>query len=152
GGGAAGGQSVTDILNAFFNPSKAQSSGFTGNRPVVGKQEASVSSRFLFPGPMPFAVYFEYAGNDTSQGKNYLFGKPDISAGIHIPRIGPFDVTYEISDWETTWYVHEFNAVQTGYGDGITNYGRSIGHWFGDQRQFGDAVGGQSDLLRVGWE
>lgn len=152
GGGAAGGQSIGDIFNAFFNPSKAQSSGFGTNKPVVGKQEASVSSRFIFPGRIPFAVYFEYAANDTSQGKNYLFGKPDLSAGIHFPRLGPFDVTYEISDWEKTWYVHGYTPVQTGYGDGISNYGRNIGHWFGDQRQFGDAVGGQSNMLRVGWE
>jgi hypothetical protein len=152
GGGAAGGQSVGDVLDAFFNPSKAQSTGFGTNRANVGKQEASLSSRFLFPGPMPFALYFEYAANDTSLGKNYLFGKPALSAGIHLPRVGPFDLTYEISDWEVTWYVHGYSAVQTGYGDGITNYGRNIGHWFGDQRQFGDAVGGQSNMLRVGWE
>jgi len=152
GGGAAGGQSVRDIFDAFFNPSKAQSAGFGANRPVVGKQEASISSRFIFPGSTPFSVYFEYAGNDTSRGKNYLFGKPDISAGIHIPHIGPFDVTYEVSDWERTWYVHSFSNVQTGYLDGISNYGRNIGHWFGDQRQFGDAIGGQTNMLRVGWE
>jgi hypothetical protein len=42
--------------------------------------------------------------------------------------------------------------VQIGYLDGITNYGRSIGHWFGDQRRSGDAAGGQSNMLRVGWE
>ncbi|HEX8755713.1 MAG TPA: hypothetical protein VF745_05215, partial [Steroidobacteraceae bacterium] len=48
--------------------------------------------------------------------------------------------------------------VQTGYLDGITNYGDSIGHWFGDQRvlatpnTLADAVGGQSNMLRIGWE
>jgi len=118
----------------------------------VGKQEASVTSRFLFPGPVPFAVYFEYAGNDTDAGRNYLLGKPDLSAGIHFPHIGPFDVTFENSYWAPTWYVHGYSPVQTGYGDGITNDGDSFGHWYGDQRAFGDAVGGRSNMLRVGWE
>jgi hypothetical protein len=151
GGGAAGGQSVSDVLQAFFNPSKAQSSGF-GAAHVVGKQEASVTSRFTFPGPMPFAVYFEYAGNDTDAGRNYLLGKPDLSWGVHVPRIGPFDVTFESSYWAPTWYVHGFSAVQTGYGNGITNDGDSFGNWFGDQRRFGIASGGRSDMLRIGYE
>ena len=152
GGGAAGGQSIGNILDAFFNPSKAQSSGFGNTAPVVGKQEGAVSSRFVFPGPIPFAVYFEYTANDTSRGRNYLFGKPDLSAGIDFPHIGPFDVTFESSSWEKTWYVHTADTVQTGYLDGITNYGRTIGNWFGDQRVFGDAPGGQTNMLRVGWE
>jgi hypothetical protein len=151
GGGAAGGQSVSDILQAFFNPSKAQSSGF-GASHVVGKQEASITSRFLFPGPVPFAVYAEYAGNDTDAGRNYLFGKPVLSMGIHFPHVGPFDVTFEDSHFAPTWYVHTYSPVQTGYGDGITNDGDSFGGWFGDQRVFGESVGGRSNLLRVGWE
>jgi hypothetical protein len=151
GGGAAGGQSFTDVLNAFFNPSKSQSTGFAGGKPI-GKQEASITSQFIFPGAMPFTVYFEYAGNDTSQGKNYLLGKPALLAGIHFPHVGPFDITYEVAEWQETWYIHGPSAVQIGYLDGITNDGRVIGNWFGDQRQFGDAVGGQSNMLRVGWE
>jgi hypothetical protein len=153
GGGAAGGQSFKDILKAFFNPSRAQSTGFgTQSRDVIGKQEASVSSRFIFPGRTPFAVYFEYAGNDTVQGHNYLFGKPDLSGGVHFPRLGPFDLTVEASQWEPTWYVHHHSSVQTGYGDGITNDRVAIGHWFGDQRVFGDAVGGRSNMVRIGFE
>jgi hypothetical protein len=153
GGGAAGGQSFKDILKAFFNPSKAQSTGFgTQSQDVIGKQEGGVSSRFIFPGRTPFAVYFEYAGNDTVQGHNYLLGKPDLSVGIDFPRVGPFDLTLEASQWEPTWYVHHHTSVQTGYGDGITNDRLTIGHWFGDQRLFGDAVGGRSNMLRLGWE
>lgn len=151
GGGAAGGQTIGNILQAFFDPKKAQFNGF-GSSAVVGKQEASVTSRFIFPGPMPFSVYFEYAGNDTDNGQNYLLGKPDLSMGIHFPHVGPFDVTFENSYWAPTWYVHGYSPVQTGYGDGITNDGLSYGHWFGDQRVFGDAIGGRSNMLRVGWE
>jgi hypothetical protein len=152
GGGAAGGQSIGNIFQAFFNPSKAQSNGFGSGTKDVGKQEASVTSRFIFPGPVPFAVYFEYAGNDTDAGRNYLFGKPDLSMGLHFPRIGPFDVTFENSYFAPTWYTHGYSNVQTGYGDGITNDGDSFGNWFAEQRVFAYATGGRSDMLRVGWE
>jgi hypothetical protein len=151
GGGAAGGQSVSEILKAFVNPTQNQTTS-SGTIPVLGKQEASITSRFIFPSRVPFSVYFELAGNDTASGNHLLFSKTDISGGIEFPRVGPFDITYEISEWQPTWYVHGATAVQTGYGDGITNYLLSIGHWFGDQREFGDAVGGQSNMLRVGWE
>ena len=151
GGGAAGGQSISDVLKAFFNPTKAQTTGF-GGEAVIGKQEASITSSLMFPGRVPFSVYTEFAGNDSASGNHFFFTKTVISEGIQIPRIGPFDLTFEISEWQPTWYVHGATATQTGYGDGITNYLESIGHWFGDQRLFGDAVGGRSNMLRVGWE
>ena len=157
GGGAAGGESFSDVMQAFINPGKAQSSGFNAGTHVVGKQEASITSRFIFPGRHPFSVYFEYAGNDTILGRNYLLGKPAISAGVDVPRLGPFDLTYEFSSWSPFWYVHTASNVQTGYLDGIVNYGGSIGHWFGDERvlatptSLADEVGGQSNMLRIGW-
>ncbi|MGH8298159.1 MAG: capsule assembly Wzi family protein [Steroidobacteraceae bacterium] len=158
GGGAAGGESIRDVLKAFFEPGQAQTTGFGAGTAVVGKQEASVTSRFIFPGRVPFSVYFEYAGNDTLAGHTPLIGKPDISAGIDFPRIGPFSLTYEVDSWSPTWYVHTASTVQTGYPEGITNYGDSIGNWFGDQRvlatatHIADLVGGQSNMLRLGWE
>jgi len=158
GGGAAGGESLSSILQAFINPSKAQTTGFNAGTEVVGKQEASVTSRFIFPGRVPFSVYVEYAGNDTLAGHSPLVGKADLSAGIDFPRIGPFSLTYEFDSWSPTWYVHSASNVQTGYLDGIVNYGDSIGNWFGDQRvpatpnSLADEVGGQSNMLRIGWE
>ncbi len=157
GGGAAGGESLTNIMQAFINPTKAQSTGFNAGTHVIAKQEASITSDFIFPGPEPFSVYFEYAANDTSMGRAYLFGKPDISAGIDFAHLGPFDLTYEFNSWSPTWYVHTATNVQTGYQYGITNYNQSIGNWFGDQRvlatasNVADEVGGQSNMLRVGW-
>ncbi|HEY6515938.1 MAG TPA: capsule assembly Wzi family protein [Steroidobacteraceae bacterium] len=158
GGGAAGGQSLTDILRALVKPGQAQTTGFGNGAGVIGKQEASVTSRFIFPGRVPFSVYFEYAGNDTLAGHSPLIGKPDLSVGIDFPRIGPFSLTYEVDSWAPTWYVHSASTVQTGYLDGITNYGDNLGNWFGDQRvlatpnTIADQVGGQSNMLRLGWE
>jgi len=150
GGGAAGGQSFGDLVKAFFNPSQAQTSGVGA---PVGKQQASLTSRFIFPGRTPFAVYFEYAGNDTGQSSKFLFSKPALLGGVHFPHVGPLDITFESQVWQPSWYAPTAaSSVQTGYGDGLTNYLRTIGNWFADQRQFGDAVGGRSDLLRLGWE
>jgi hypothetical protein len=152
GGGAAGGQSVSEILRAFFNPTQAQTQTTSSGKPVLGKQQASLTSRFIYPGRIPFSLYFEFAGNDSAAGNHLAFAKTSLSAGLQFPRLGPFDLTYEFSEWQPTWYVHHATTVQYGYGDGITNYLLSIGHWFGDQRQFGDAIGGQSNMLRIGLE
>ncbi len=157
GGGEAGPVPLGQLLNAFFNPARAQSSGYGTGTKVVGKQEASFTSRLIFPSRHPFSVYVEYAGNDTNAGRNYLFGKATISAGIDFPRLGPFDLTYEVTSYSPTWYVHSASLVQTGYLDGIVNYGANIGHWFADQRvpatpnSQADQVGGQSNMLRLGW-
>jgi hypothetical protein len=150
GGGEAGGQSAADLLKAFFNPSTSTTT--SSGVPVLGKQEASLTSSFVYPGRIPFSLYFEYAGNDFAGGNHLSFTKSDLSVGLQFPRLGPFDLTYEFSGWQPTWYVKAPAANATGYGNGITNDLLSIGHWFGDQRQFGDAVGGQSNMLRIGWE
>jgi hypothetical protein len=148
GGGGYGGTSASELFKAFFDPAAAQNPGANPakNNTAFGNQEASVTSRFIVPGKIPFSIYFEYGGEDTSRGRNYLLGDAALSAGIHFPRLGPFDVTYEISDWQEGWYVHDI------YLDGLVNYGHVTGNWFGDQRQFGDGVGGQSNMLKVGWE
>ncbi len=148
GGGAAGGQSASDLLKAFFNPQGTLS---TTGKPVLGKQEASLTSRLIYPGRIPFSLYFEFAGNDTSGGQ-FTFSRTDLSVGLQFPRLGPFDLTWEFSEWQPTWYVKSATASEYGYGDGITNYLLSTGHWFADQRHFGNAVGGQSNMLRVGLE
>ena len=148
GGGGYGGTSASELFKAFFDPAAAQNPGSNPakNNTAFGNQEASVTSRFIFPGKVPFSIYFEYAGEDTSRGRNYLLGDCDLSAGINFPRLGPFDVTFEISNWQEGWYVHDI------YLDGLVNYGHVTGNWFGDQRQFGDGVGGESNMLKVGWD
>jgi len=151
GGGAAGGQTVSELLRAFFNPNKSLMSTDNG-KAVLGKQMASITSRFIYPGRLPFSVYYEIAGNDTAAGQYLGFSRYSLSVGLQFPRIGPFDLTYEISEWQPTWYVKPPTTYQYGYGEGITNYLVSVGHWFGDQREFGDAVGGQSNMLRIGFE
>jgi Capsule assembly protein Wzi len=139
GGGSGLPQSASFLLRDFFKPS--------GLSQTQGNQQASYVSRFLFPGKTPFAVYFQYAGEDNSDGGSYLLGNAALTAGIDIPRIARyFDATFEFSEWQNIWYVHNI------FLDGMTNDGLVLGNWGADQRNFGDGVGARSLMLRVGWE
>jgi hypothetical protein len=139
GGGSGLPDSAHFLLRDFF-----KSSGLSQTQ---GNQQASYISRFLFPGKTPFAVYFQYAGEVNSDGGSYLLGDAALTAGIDIPRLARhFDVTYEFSEWQNIWYVHNI------FLDGMTNDGLVLGNWGADQRNFGDGVGARSQMLRVGWE
>ena len=148
GGGARGGTSLKNLFNAFVNPSRYSNinSQLSADQKAAN-QEASITSSVLFPGKMPFAVYAEYAGEDTSRGRPFLLGKTALSVGIHFPRLWErFDFTYETTEWQTTWYLNEI------WQDGMANDGLVVGNWFGDQRVRGDFIGGQSHMVRLGWE
>ena len=138
GGGRLPG-SARFLARDFFKPS--------GLSQTQGNQQASYVSRFLFPGKTPFAVYFQYAGEDNSNGGSYLLGNSALTAGIDVPRLARyFDVTYEFSEWQNIWYVHNI------FLDGMSNDGLVLGNWGADQRNFRDGVGARSQMLRVGWE
>ncbi|MBN1240496.1 MAG: hypothetical protein JXB36_18480, partial [Gammaproteobacteria bacterium] len=112
-----------------------------------GNQLASFTSSFSMPTELPFAVYFEYAGEDTSRTTDWRLGNAALSMGVRFPRIGPnLDLTFEASEWQNGWYVHHV------YRDGLTNEGNVLGHWGGDWRVPRDGVGGQSMMARVGWQ
>src|SRR5262249_8452916 len=71
GGGARSGGSLSRLFDALVNPSRY--SNQNPNLSVDQKaanQEASITSTLLFPGRVPFAVYAEYAGEDTSRSRN----------------------------------------------------------------------------------
>jgi hypothetical protein len=139
GGGAGLPSSWRTLARNFLEPS--------GTAQLEGNQQASYISRFIVPSKVPFAVYFQYAGEDNSDGGSYLLGSPAISAGIDFPRIFRyFDATYEISEWSNIWYVHNI------YLSGMSNDHVVLGNWGADQRNFGDGVGARSQMLRVGWE
>lgn len=139
GGGSGLPDSGKFLLRDFFVPS--------GQSQLQGNQQASYVSRFIFPGKTPIAVYTQYAGEDNSDGGSYLLGNASFTAGIDFPRIWHhFDMTYEVSEWQNIWYVHNI------FLEGTTNDGLVEGNWGADQRRFGDGVGARSQMLRVGWE
>jgi hypothetical protein len=138
GGGDGLPGSATSLLKNFFKPS--------GQSQLQGNQEASYISRFIFPGKVPFSVYFQYAGENNEDGGSYLLGNSALSAGIDFPHLGPYlDLTYEYSEWQNTWYTHFI------YLDGMSEDGIVVGNWGANQRIFNQGVGARMQMLRAGW-
>ncbi len=139
GGGSGLPDSASFLLRDFWKPSGASQN--------EGNQQASYIGRFIYPGKTPFSVYFQYAGENTSDGGSYLLGDTQTAVGIDFPRIWHhFDLTYEVSEWQNQWYVHYI------FLDGTTNDGIVQGNWGAQERKFGDGLGARSQMLRVGWE
>lgn len=146
-GGGEREDSFKDLIDAFFNPSDNDNAGADDPTTEFGNQIASLTSRFIVRDPLPFAVYFEYAGEDTSTLSNFRLGNSALSAGIDFPSIWRnVALTVEISEWQNTWYEHHI------YRDGMRYQGRVLGHWGADWRTTGDAVGARSWFARVGWQ
>jgi hypothetical protein len=144
GGGARGGGSASEFFDALFHNSNQPD--VAGQSEEFGNQVASLTSSILFPAAIPFAVHAEYAGEDNAYSGPYLLGATNFSLGIDFPLLWKsFDFSFEVSEWQNDWYVHHL------YPEGLTNDGHVIGHWFGDQRYPGDAIGGNSQSLRFGW-
>jgi hypothetical protein len=145
-GGGERSDALSDLIDAFINPSDYDNT-ISGNATEFGNQVAALSSRFLFPGKVPFAVYFEYAGEDTSTLSNLRLGNTALSAGVDFPSLTRnLSLTLEYSEWQNGWYVHGI------YGDGLRHDGRVIGNWGGEWRTLGDGVGASSVTARVGWQ
>jgi hypothetical protein len=147
GGGQRGGTGISDFFRALINPSQNDNVANAATDEQFGNQVASITSSFIFPGRVPFAAYIEYAGEDSSFEGNYRLGNAALSLGLRFPQLWQgIDLTFEVSEWQNGWYV---NGV---YGDGLTNEGNVLGHFGGDHRLFNDAVGAQSQFIRLGWE
>jgi hypothetical protein len=140
-GGGDREDSIGKMIDAFFNPSQTDN---TGTADEFGNQLASFTSQFIIADPLPIAVYFEYAGEDTSTSSNLRLGNAALSAGISLPKLGQrFSATFELTEWQNAWYVHHI------YQDGLVNEGHVLGHWGGDWRRTGDGVGAYSAFARV---
>lgn len=144
GGGARSTNEWSDFVDALTS---SQNPTDAANGVEFGNQVASITSSFLMPGKVPFAVHFEYAGEDNAYAAGYRLGATSLSVGIDLPKLwNDFDATFEVSEWQPAWYVHHI------YPDGLTNRHLVVGHWFGDEREFGNAIGGRSESLTVGWQ
>ena len=105
-GGGDREDSFGDLLDAFFNP--ADNDNIDGDPSEdFGNQVASFTSQFVVGEPLPLAIYFEYAGEDTSTSSNFRLGNTALSAGISFPQLGQrFAATFELTEWQNGWYVH----------------------------------------------
>ena len=129
GGGERGGRSFSDFLDALFDPGGFDSRTDVTQDEEFGNQAAAWSTRLIVPGRVPFAAYMQYAGEDRSFEGNFRFGNAALSLGVTFPRLWEhFDLTYEASEWQNSWYVHGI------YRDGLSNDGHVLGHWGADSR------------------
>lgn len=145
-GGGDREDSFGELLEAFLDPSSNDNLG-PGVTAEFGNQVASFSSQFVLDAPLPLAVYFEYAGEDTSRSSNIRLGNSALSAGITFPQLGRnLSATFELTEWQNGWYVHHI------YRDGLRHEGRVLGHWGADWRAVGDEVGARSLFARVTWD
>lgn len=137
-----------NLFKAFFDPSAADNAGDNLSKDSeFGNQSASLTSRINVTGKVPFSLYFEYAGEDTSVNKFYRLGNAALQGGIYFPSLfTDVDLTYEYSEWQNGWYVHHI------YGDGSVSDGNIIGHAAADQRQRNDGAGGRSSVLGLSWQ
>ena len=143
-GGGERPDSFGDLVDAFFRPNEEDNTGTVGD---FGNQLASITSRFLVQSRVPLAVYFEFAGEDTSKNSNVRLGNSALSAGVHFPSLWrSVELTFEAGEWQNGWYVHQI------YQDGLRNEGNVIGHWGGDLRVLNDGVGALSFMARAGWQ
>jgi hypothetical protein len=139
-GGGSRPSSFGDLIEAFIDPASDNTVGEFGN------QAASFTTEFIAPAEFPLALYFEYAGEDTSTTNNLRLGNVALAAGIRLPRLGErFSLTIELGERQNAWYEHHI------YRDGLRNDGRVVGHWGADWRIAGDDVGARSTMLRLGW-
>jgi hypothetical protein len=145
-GGGGREESLGDLFRAFFDPSSDNIGTEDDPAEEFGNQAASLTSRFIVPGRTPVAVYFEYAGEDTSTTNNLRLGNVALAAGIELPSLWSdrLALTFEASEWQNAWYVHHI------YGDGLVNSGSIIGHWGADWREAGDGIGARSFMVRLG--
>jgi hypothetical protein len=145
-GGGEREDSLGDLLDAFFNPAGNDNTG-TNQDEEFGNQLASLTTQFTVGEPVPIAIYFEYAGEDTSTARNFRLGNTALSLGVAFPKLGErFAATFEITEWQNGWYVHHV------YADGLRNEGHVLGHWGGDWRNSSDGVGARSAFARVNFE
>jgi hypothetical protein len=146
GGGGRPRSLGTFIKNLFSrtNLSTTPGAGLTDTR--FANRTVSITSAYTFPTPQPFEAYVEYGARDTLHGSRLRFHNTSLSAGVHFPELFKhFDLTLEASEWQNLWYTDYV------WLEGLTENGDVIGNWGADLRNFGDAVGAQTEMAQLGW-
>lgn len=145
GGGARGSTSLHQFYKALFS-NNSVNRGDSSSTLEFGNQQAAITANAIFPARVPFAFKFEYAAEDSTYAGVKYFGDTALTIGLDLPQLGrSFDFNYELSEWQNAWYVHGI------YPQGMRNSGFVTGHWFGDQRATADAIGGHSQVFKVGY-
>lgn len=134
--------SAKTLAKAFYDPRGSDNDASVDEE--SGNQVASLSSQMHFTAPWAFTFNIEFAGEDTSNNKEYQLGNPALSAGLYFPSFGVkgLGATFEYSEWDNGWYVN--NVYQEGY----SHEGYVLGHWaMQEQHDVSRAAPGQSQYI-----
>ncbi len=152
----AGGEdsvSLGDIWNAIIDPVNSDNCGGDGTdlqdcSEEFGNQQASISNKFdLNWFDVPFSLYYEYAGEDTNNYSNYKLANLANSFGLFLPYLGDsLSLNMEFTTFQSAWYTHHI------YGEGYSNDGVKMGHWWGSMKDPKDSVGGEAGSIRLDWQ
>ena len=141
--------SLSTLAKAFVDPRGADNDADVDAE--SGNQIAAISGKVNFDGPVPFSFSLEFAGEDTSNNKEYQLGNTAINSGLFFPYFfsDALSMTYEHSIWQDGWYVNNV------YADGFSNESVIVGHWNRQTLNAFDnslAYGGESHFLKLQWQ
>lgn len=144
-GGGNRGASASAVLETFFEPSRndaRENQSLDFANPLT-----AINARYSANYAMPFAVYFEYAGEDSANDEDLEPSNTALMLGVHLPQL-PYnlDVTIESAQWKNGWYASK------PYGDGLTHFGNVTGHWAANYRLLGDTRGLSAHVIKVIWD
>ena len=141
-GGGDRDESFSGLYDAFIDAQNNDNIDREGRD--FGNQLSSVTTRYTFTEGFPFSVYIEYAGEDTSRSSSFHLGNSALMIGLHLPKLTRnLDFVFEHAEWQNSWYIN------TNYGDGLSHYGTTLGHWGASQRQ--TATGAKAVSARLSW-
>jgi len=145
--------SLGDIWQAIIDPVNSDNCGGAGTElqncsEEFGNQQASITNKFdLHWYDTDFSIYHEFAGEDTNDYKNYLLGNKAHSLGLFIPYLTEkSSLNIEHTLFEDAWYVHHI------YGEGYSNAGIKMGHWWGSMKDPKDGGEGNATSIRLNWQ
>ncbi|NRA62104.1 MAG: hypothetical protein HRU25_14635 [Psychrobium sp.] len=143
GGGERRQVTLTDIWKAIIDPVRSDNCGGLSDledcKKEFGNQQMSIGNRFdLNLNETSFNIIFEMAAEDTNDYSNYKFGNKAFSLSLFIPYLSDTDsLTLTAQEIHDAWYVHGI------YGEGYSNDGHKMGHWWGDEKGQHDRIGAQ---------
>ncbi|MBL4941577.1 MAG: hypothetical protein JKY81_07930 [Colwellia sp.] len=144
---------LSDVWNAIIDPVNNDNCGGIGTAlqncsEEFGNQQASITSKFdLNWFNMPFSFYYEYAGEDTNNYTNYKLANLANSFGLFFPYLNEaMSLNMEFTTFQSAWYTHHI------YGEGYSNGGVKMGHWWGSMKDPKDGVGGEAGSVRFDWQ
>lgn len=144
---------LQDVWHGIIDPVNSDNCGGHGTdlqdcAEELGNQQASITNRFDVTWfDMPISISYEYAGEDTNNYTNYKLANLANSLGVFFPYLTETTaLNIELTDFQSAWYTHHI------YGEGYSNDGVKMGHWWGTRKDPRDSVGGEAASIRFDWQ